>query len=366
MRAPALLVNVAVSGVTLIVALAVLEGALALSRPPAVIGLLVLGDSFVEGTGQSDEETTVWLLNEAETERRFQFFNAGISGTNIADYRDTYETVTEVVDVDFESVIVVLFLGNDFLDYERLPSIRGEEGESVTRQPSSRLPVRIAEAIAPNTVAWLRAIRGTESGVVAQQYTARNHIDWFDANRAYFDRGPMTPDEIRVLEERFERIPARNRELIREGRLNMWTYHTYVTEPLNDFVFNMDSEQNQRVFDSTMGQLGRLLDAIEQDDVAVVLVPDKIQVSEDERAIARAIVASDAQEDEFYDVLAVNAQIAAWMKQRYPNVRLHDMAPGLLGRGAKDHYYAIDGHMRPSGAALMAEDIRALFSVTGP
>jgi hypothetical protein len=227
-------------------------------------------------------------------------------------------------------------------------------------QQETRLALRTVAALAPNTLALLRSLRGYEIDAMAQPYTPASHLDWFNQSVEYFDRGPMTAEEIAGLEARFQRIPAEGRELIAQGRLNRWTYHVYVTEPLNDFVFNMDSAYNLRLFESTMGALGRLLDAIAL-PTSVVLIPDKFQVSEDEREMASSIVASAEWEDERNGVLEVNQRMIAWLAERYPEVRTLDLTPTLLDRGAKEHYYRIDGHMRPIGAELTAEQIIGLY-----
>lgn len=393
--------NVVLLALAMLVTLAVVEGALAALRPRAQIGrfapgaqtffhheftehrtanrfgfresgfsptrsthnVLLLGDSFVEGTGQSDRETIAWILNEHFDDKRYQFFNAGVSGTNVAEYRETYRRVTQGVKVDFSSVVVVVFLGNDFLSYERLPSMNDGTGGEEPRE-GGRLSHRVLGRVVPNTLALLRqarnALRPESRVAMARSYTARTHIDWFDENAEYFGRGPMTPEEGARLEARFDRIPERSKELIGEGMLNLWTYHAYVTEPLNDFIYNLDSERNETAFLSTMNQLGTLLDSIGE-NASVVLIPDKIQVSESERAVARAIVASPDFEDELENVLKLNERMLAWLVERHPRVRVYDATEELLARGAEDYYYVMDGHMRPAGAELVAEGMLSLF-----
>jgi hypothetical protein len=267
--------------------------------------------------------------------------------------------VRDAIDIDFASVVVVVFLGNDFLDYERLHLVK-DPGRSTGPQQETRLVLRVVAALTPNTLALLRSLRGYEIDAMEQPYTPASHIDWFNRSVEYFDRGPMTAEEIAALEARFQRIPAEGRELVAQGRLNRWTYHVYVTEPLSDFVFNMDSAYNQRLFESTMRALSRLLDAIAL-PTSVVLIPDKFQVSEDERDMASGIVSSTEWEDERTGVLEVNQRMIAWLAERYPEVRVLDLTPTLLERGAKEHYYRIDGHMRPLGAALTAEQILTLY-----
>ena len=324
---------------------------------PSTRSVLLLGDSFVEGTGQADDETLGALLNRRFPGKELQFFNAGISGTDIADYADTYRRVTETVGVRFARVVVVLFLGNDLLDYERVGAVKRRRAEEIAAEETDqRWLVRVAEAVLPHTVAMLRQVRDglegpPEGAPEVGDYDAHTHIDWFDENSDYFGRGPLTEAEERRLEERFARIPAETKELMARSLVNRWCYHPYLIEPLQDFVYNMDSEQNERVFLSTMRQLGSLIDRVEV-PVSVVIVPDKLQVSEAERAMARRIMGPGEQEDELHDMLAVNARTVAWLHARYPGVGVYDATPDLLARGAEAYYYRIDEHMRPAGAAL--------------
>jgi hypothetical protein len=105
-----------------------------------------------------------------------------------------------------------------------------------------------------------------------------------------------------------------------------------------------------------MRQLDALIDSINT-DLAIVLIPDKFQVSEEERQIARTIIGTNAQDNEFRDLFEVNARITSWIGTRHPDVKVYDIAKVLRTVDARQYYYRIDGHMTPAGARLLARSI---------
>ncbi len=321
--------------------------------------VLLLGDSFVEGTGQSDQETIAWLLNRHFADKKYQFFNAGVSGADISDYADMYRKVTSMLSDTFSRVVIFIFLGNDFLDYEKLPAVKRKRD---LKQPpkETRGIVHAMAALLPNTLESIRHVRRSFANVevpsVPQAYSAETHVEWFNENTEYFDRPRLSVKEEKKLEERFNRIPPKSRELISQGSLNKWLYHVYVTEALNDFIYNMDSDYNKKIFDSTMRALDRLIAMISA-DVSIVLIPDKVQISEDERHIARLIMGANSRKDEFRNLFEVNARVMAWISERHPHVKVYDVTNDLRSRDARQYYYRLDGHMNPAGAELMAQGV---------
>ncbi|MDH3255887.1 MAG: SGNH/GDSL hydrolase family protein, partial [Acidobacteriota bacterium] len=82
------------------------------SKPPGVVRVVGLGDSYMFGWGVSQEETYLALLNEsfAEEEPKIEFLNFGTPGYNTAMEVALYEHKARHFEPD---LILIHFVGND-------------------------------------------------------------------------------------------------------------------------------------------------------------------------------------------------------------------------------------------------------------
>jgi hypothetical protein len=322
--------------------------------------VLLLGDSFVEGTGLTDKETFAWKLNMAYPLREYQFFNAGVGGTNLADYLNRYELIKRRVSVHFHKVLIFLYLGNDILDYDRLA-----EKQSDSKVQSASVVTTLKGAVSalwPNVYALIkRALTMSRKSVRWEGIQGiETYVRWFNANKEYLGRAaPLTDAEKAIMAARFNRIEPHVREALRRGQINPWVFMKYIVPHMGDFVFNLDSDRDRRRLDSSMRVLSLFIQHTEADNVAVVIIPSKIQVCDKVRRWVLNIQQDSADEDEFKDLLNINRHLLSWFQRTYPAVKVLDMTRALLEGDGCHFYYEFDGHFNPAGADLVKREILA-------
>jgi hypothetical protein len=315
---------------------------------PGTRNVLLLGDSYVEGMGLSDEETIAWKLNERGAPAGLQFLNAGRSGASIDDYVRIHDSVIRGLPHEFEAIVLFVYLGNDVLDYDRL------SGPGATKTRGKRF--------LPNIRRWIRRYRDQrERAQWFQTVDAAPYARWLERNREYFGRSaPLDAEERAWMEERFQRIPADLRASMREGLVNPWNFQWMVTPGMQDLVYNVDSEANRRAAEATARRLQRFLDRVEV-PVFVVLVPSKLQVSPENRQLARSVLGGDVEEDELGDLLQVNRALRTALRQSMPEERILDLSEDVLSTGWQAWYYPIDDHFHAEGAERAAERVWRLL-----
>ncbi len=87
--------------------------------------VLILGDSFTEGFGISQEKTFPKMLQQMlkDNGKKISVLNAGITGNNLVDYLEIYYNYFQS-DPKIETIIIALFVGNDLTDNYNLRKVQ--------------------------------------------------------------------------------------------------------------------------------------------------------------------------------------------------------------------------------------------------
>lgn len=102
-------------------------------KPPGVVRIMVLGDSYTFGDGVDDEDTLPWaledMLNERDAGVRYEVINAGVMGSYIKNESELYFNYARRFDPD---VLILAYCWNDisevayFKFYKRLEEVAGQ------------------------------------------------------------------------------------------------------------------------------------------------------------------------------------------------------------------------------------------------
>ena len=94
--------------------------------------ILILGDSFTEGFGVSHENTFSKKLEKRLIKENFNYsvLNAGITGNNLVDYVEIYNTYFKNFS-DIKVVLIALFVGNDLKDNNTLRKVTNLKKEKL-------------------------------------------------------------------------------------------------------------------------------------------------------------------------------------------------------------------------------------------
>jgi hypothetical protein len=158
------------------------------------------------------------------------------------------------------------------------------------------------------------------------------------------------------------RIEPHIREAMKNGTVNPWAFRDYVAPPsLTDYIFNMNSPIDHARFVSSMAILGELISFV-QEDIDVVLIPSKFQVSSKYRDSTKKIMGENYPEKEFSNLFEINRYISEWFEENYTDITLIDLTDDIIadGDGGK-YYYDIDEHLNPRGSNLVAKRIFSYF-----
>ena len=296
------------------------------SIPSEGTTLLGLGDSFAFGWGVELEESLFFLVEEPFSRvRATRFVKAGVPGTGPSDQWKLLPALWEHYQPNI--VVLVFFVGNDFMDVQMGGSSQFEVRDGYLRrrsppgQPDSWLrDVHWALARGSRLTQWLRA---------AQLNLARS-----ESNSA------ASPSSVPTTWDAWRR--------------------EFAQVHLKSFP-----ERTERAVDLTLDYLGRLSDFCRARSTvfALVVVPRSYQVYPDELVeLKSALRLTDGE----LDLDRPQRILGEWAQQR--EVLMLDLLPWFRGSfGAepdKPLFYYPDAHLNPAGHRVAAEALYFFLTET--
>ena len=299
--------------------------------------VVCLGDSYLEWRAGSG----VNFLDRAQKELpRLALLNLGRAGTDVDRYVHAYD---RYVRFDPDLVVIFLYIGNDVHFYPDLSSLRPEppDPKSGFRQFMKRHSVLLNTLFRMWKVWFVTARTGT-----------------FEKNLAVLKAKGHASDE--ALRKGMNRVDPRMLDMARSDAINPITVAEAVATP--GLYKRLLRAEDTSGADATLSLIRRFRESRRIRQMAVVLIPESIQVSERYDDFFRKC-GYDLDDFPLGDRRRLNAYLAAGFQAQ--GIRVLDTVPFLEGGDSayieNDTHWNAEGHRRAAGP--VARFIESYFEI---
>jgi lysophospholipase L1-like esterase len=325
--------------------------------------ILLIGDSFVHGTGVPDNETFAWLLNKKFNQKNIQFYNAGAGGTHLKNYYDRIRIINQRFNVKFSRIFIFIYMTNDILNYESLANLSKNINE-LTLYDYVKKPIEI---VFPNTYDLLKTAKHQYhldkykkkyGDIVYKVNPVDDYIDWINRNNAYFGRhADLSDEEKKIVKERYQNFDKRIRKGFESGKDSIWGYMFFaLPNYYSNLIYNMDSKEDKRSFESSMSMIDKIIQNNNTQKITLFLIPDRFQISDKFRQRVKSINVNFPK-DELENLFSINEHISSYIGNKWGSkVDIVDLTPKFVATQKVDEFYFdIDIHFNSQGYELVAD-----------
>lgn len=318
------------------------------AKTPGTSRIVVLGDSFVAGSGVPDADVFTQQLqskwNQAQPNRPVEIVNLGRVGSSPIRELDLYEKFGRPFQSDL--VILTFFLGNDLVEAveeHRVDELAGWRPPGLIRGTAYRCY--------PNL--YLELAMATQARREQREQKSRARDDLMGEFRREAVRRGMAPEQA---EQAFQQLPEAVKTAAADGLFPQQRLFEAVFQPdrhrqaldPDDPFFNRSWPRVRQALDSLHSRVtadgARLL---------ALVIPDAMQVSPDAADFNRSL-GFEVEAHWLHEVCRTQTALTEWAQGAH--VPLLDLTTALR-QSPIPAYYVWDVHLTSHGQALVADEL---------